>query len=506
MDEILTLRDISRSFPGVKALDGVSFGVAPGEVHALVGSNGAGKSTLMKILSGALTADSGQITFANKAYTPGDPSQAIRAGVSTIYQELNLLPTRSVISNINVGKEPNRLGLLDEKSAREKAAKVLAQLNATHISLNAMVGDLKVGEKQIVEIAKALTNECKLLIMDEPTAALNDAESEALFNNIADLKKHGVTILYVSHRLKEIFRLADTVTVLRDGKHVRTTLVSQVTPDSLINDMIGRKIVGIFPSKNQDLGEEVLRIEDLSSADILKDISFNLRRGEVVAITGLAGSGKVELGKALIGDWPIDSGQVYLHGDQYKPNPSRAKTARFGYMPEDRKKEGVLEELPVRRNISLPSLRELSRILGFIQFDQETVMAQRQVDGLDIRTPSLAQLVRNLSGGNQQKVSLAKWLATGSQILLLVEPTQGIDVGVKFEIYKLIHTLSMQGVAIILVSSEISEIIGLAHRIVILFNGQVQAILDQPEQMNEEEILPNIFGQKQEKPAWTKMN
>ena len=506
MDQFLVLKDISRAFPGVQALDGVSFSVMPGEVHALVGSNGAGKSTLMKILSGALAADLGQITFENKAYAPKDPSAAIRLGVSTIYQELNLLPTRTVISNIYAGKEPNRLGFLDEKSARDMAGNVLASLKASHIPLDAMVGDLKVSEKQAVEIAKALTNQCKLLIMDEPTAALNEAESEALFNTIAELKNQGVTILYVSHRLKEIFRLADIVTILRDGKHVRTAPVSQVTPDSLINDMIGRKIVGVFPSKNRELGEEVLRLEAINSSDILKEISFNVRRGEVLAITGLAGSGKVELVKALIGDWPIDSGQVYLYGEKYHPDPSRAKNNRLGYMPEDRKKEGVLEELPVRRNISLPSLPGLARFLGFIQFNQEAAMAQRQVDGLDIRTPSLEQLVRNLSGGNQQKVSLAKWLATGSQILLLVEPTQGIDVGVKFEIYKLIHTLSSQGVAIILVSSEISEIIGLAHRIVILFNGQVQAIVDQAEQMNEEEILQFTFGQKKEKPAWTMTN
>ena len=270
--------------------------------------------------------------------------------------------------------------------------------------------------------------------------------------------------------------------------------------------MIGRKIVGVFPPKNRELGKEVLRLEAINSSDILKEISFSVRRGEVLAITGLAGSGKVELVKALIGDWPIDSGQVYLHGEKYHPDPSRAKNNRLGYMPEDRKKEGVLEELPVRRNISLPSLPGLARFLGFIQFNQEAAMAQRQVDGLDIRTPSLEQLVRNLSGGNQQKVSLAKWLATGSQILLLVEPTQGIDVGVKFEIYKLIHTLSSQGVTIILVSSEISEIIGLAHRIVVLFNGQVQAIVDQAELMNEEEILQFTFGQKKEKPAWTMTN
>ncbi len=498
VDHSLSLSDIHRSFPGVNALDGVSFQIPRATVHALVGANGAGKSTLIKILSGALAPDSGQILFENEAYSPSNPSAAIKLGVSTIYQELNLLPSRTVIANINVGKEPNRFGFLDEKSAREKAERVLGQLGASAIPLDAFVGELKVSEKQIVEIAKALIGQCKLLIMDEPTAALNDVEINALFKIIKDLKEQGVTILYVSHRLKEIFRLADNVTVLRDGKHVRTSPVSQVTTDALINDMIGRKIVGVFPPKNTALGGEVLRVEHLTSSNTFSDVSFSVTRGEVAAITGLAGSGKVELGKALIGDWPIDAGQVFLQGEKFKPDPSKAKSARFGYMPEDRKKEGVLEELPVRRNISLPSLLEISNTLGFILFNKETEMAQRQVDGLDIKTPSLMQLVRNLSGGNQQKVSLAKWLATGSEILLLIEPTQGIDVGVKFEIYKLIHSLSSGGATIILVSSEISEILGLAHHIVVLYNGQVQAILD-GDRTNEEEILHFTFGQEKEK-------
>jgi len=497
-DNILSLSKLHRSFPGVKALDDVSFEIPRGTVHALVGANGAGKSTLIKILSGALAPDSGQIIFEDKVYFPSHPSAAIKLGVSTIYQELNLLPSRTVIANINIGKEPNRFGFLDDRSAREKAEKVLGQLNSAGIPLNAFVGDLKVSEKQIVEIAKALIGQCKLLIMDEPTAALNEVEINALFKIIKDLKTEGVTILYVSHRLKEIFELADNVTVLRDGKHVRTLPVSQVTPDSLINDMIGRKILGVFPSKNNELGDELFRVEQLTSSNIFKNVSFSAQRGEVVAITGLAGSGKVELGKALIGDWPVETGQIFLQGKKFKPDPSRAKSARFGYMPEDRKKEGVLEELPVRRNISLPSLSEISRILGFILFNKETEMAQREVDELDIKTPSLMQLVRNLSGGNQQKVSLAKWLATGSKILLLIEPTQGIDVGVKFEIYKLIHKLSSQGATIILVSSEISEILGLAHQIVVLHNGEVQAILN-GDHTNEEEILQFTFGQKKEK-------
>jgi ABC-type sugar transport system ATPase subunit len=498
MTTILSLEHISRSFPGVKALDDVSFEVERGTIHALVGANGAGKSTLMKILSGALAPDSGRMVFDQAAYSPSDPHAAIRAGVLTIYQELNLLPTRTVIANINVGKEPNHLGVLDEKAERERAAQVLARLDATGIPLEAPVGELKVSEKQIVEIAKALIGECKLLIMDEPTAALNDSEITALFKIIKDLKSHGVSILYVSHRLKEIFRLADVVTVLRDGRLVLTTPVSGVTPEALISTMTGRKIEGAFPEKNKFLGEEILQVEQLYSPKGFEGIDFSVRRGEVVAITGLAGSGKVELGKALIGDWPVRSGRVLLKGAPFKPSPAQAKALRFGYMPEDRKKEGVLEELPVQRNISLPSLSDLARLLGFIRSNKERELAQREVDELDIKTPSLRQLVRNLSGGNQQKVSLAKWLATGSEILLLIEPTQGIDVGVKFEIYKLIQRLSAQGNAIILVSSEISEILGLAHRIVVLFNGQLQAVLD-GDQTDEEEILRFTFGQIKEK-------
>jgi len=501
MKPILSLSHISRSFPGVRALDDISLEVAQGTIHALVGANGAGKSTLIKILSGALAPDAGEMSFENAPYAPEDPSVAIQVGVSTIYQEFNLLSSRTVAANINVGKEPNWFGILDEKVERKKAADALAQLGASTIPLQALVGDLKVGEKQIIEIAKALVSRCTLLIMDEPTAALNESEIAFLFQIIKDLKKQGVTILYVSHRLKEIFMLADVVSVLRDGKLVHTSPVAEVTPDSLIKYMTGRNIAGAFPEKNQVLGEEVLRVENLSSPMAFEEINFSIHRGEVIGITGLAGSGKVELGKALIGDFPIHSGRIHLHGTLFKPSPSRAKEAWFGYMPEDRKKEGILEELPVQRNISLPSLPDLTRFPGFILFSKERKLAQQEVEELDIKTPSLNQLVRNLSGGNQQKVSLAKWLATGSEILLLIEPTQGIDVGVKFEIYKLIHELSSQGKTILLVSSEISEIIGLAHSIIILFNGQVQAVLS-GDDTNEEEILQYIFGQKKKEKSY----
>jgi len=495
MEPFLSVRHVSRTFPGVRALDDVSFDVAPGTIHGLVGANGAGKSTMLKILSGALPAEGGEILLDGRLYRPSNPHEAIQARVSTIYQELNLLNSRTVTANINLGREPQRLGWLDEKVARQKAQAALERLGARHISLKAMVGDLKVGEKQIIEIAKALVSDCRLLIMDEPTAALNDQETSALFAIMRELKASGVTILYVSHRLKEIFVLADEVTILRDGKNVQTAPIVALTPDSMIAAMLGRKFEGVFPEKNRELGEEILCLDGLGAPPAFCDVSFGLRRGEVLGVTGLAGSGKVELGKALIGDWPIDAGRVLLRGKPYKPDPSRAKHAHFGYMPEDRKKEGVLEELSVRRNIGLPSLRELSDLVGWINPRREREMAKEQVEDLEIRTPTLEQAVRNLSGGNQQKVSLGKWMATHPEILLLIEPTQGIDVGVKMEIYKLVRDMSARGNAILLVSSEIPELLGLAHRILVMHYGSVQGILN-GDDTNEEEILQYTFGQK----------
>ncbi|HJW84493.1 MAG TPA: sugar ABC transporter ATP-binding protein [Anaerolineae bacterium] len=488
MTSILTLDHISRSFPGVEALKDVTFSVEAASVHALVGENGAGKSTLIKILSGALEPDAGSMTFDGQAYRPRDPQQAIRAGISTIYQELNLLPLRSVAANITLGKEPARGGVLDRVEARRLARDVLDLLRASLVPLDAPVERLKLGEKQIVEIAKALLDNSRLLIMDEPTAALNSAEAEALFAIVGTLKARGVTVVYVSHRLQEIFRLADAVTVLRDGQHIRTSPIGDVTPDTLITDMIGRKLEGVFPPRHRSVGEVVLSIDRLSAERAFDDASFDLRAGEVLAITGLSGSGKTELGKALFGDWPIDAGQVRWFGAPGRATPPGAIALGVGYLPEDRKVEGMLAEVSVRRNISLAILPQLSRRLGVIDRAAEQQAAAHQTQALEIRTPSLDQLMRNLSGGNQQKVALAKWLASGARVLILMEPTQGIDVGVKFEIYELIARLSSQGVAILLISSELPEILGLAHRILVMRGGRVVAELD-GETTNSEEIL-----------------
>ncbi|HLF25313.1 MAG TPA: sugar ABC transporter ATP-binding protein [Anaerolineae bacterium] len=475
MAPILDLCHISRSFPGVQALDDVTFSIAPGSVHALVGENGAGKSTLIKILSGALEPDSGSMQLADRPYRPRDPRAAIRAGVSTIYQELNLLPLRSVLANITLGQEPARGGILDLAGGRAQARGVLDLLKAAHIPLDAPVERLKVSEKQIVEIAKALRAQSRLLIMDEPTAALNSSEIEALFEIIATLKARGVTILYVSHRLPEIFRLADAVTVLRDGRRIRTAPSGEVTPDTLIADMIGRKLEGVFPSRNRDLGEVALSVAHLSAGGVFEDVSFEVRAGEVLAITGLTGSGKTELGKALFGDWPIDAGQVQWFGRVARANPFDAVAVGLGYLPEDRKVEGVLAEVSVRRNIALAILPRLARRFGVIDRSAERRVAEEQARALAIKTPSLDQLVRNLSGGNQQKVALAKWLACGARALILMEPTQGIDVGVKFEIYELIARLARERAAILLISSELPEILGLAHRILVMRAGRVVA-------------------------------
>jgi len=475
MAALLQLDRISRAFAGVPALREVSFSLETGTLHALVGENGAGKSTLIKILSGALSADSGTLLLDGQPYQPRDPRHALRSGLATIYQELNLLPARSVLANLILGQEPSRRGFVDWKQARIAAQHVLRQLQADAIPLEAPLHELTLGQRQIIAIARALLSDCRVLIMDEPTAALNSTEVEALFKVLATLKVRGVTMLYVSHRLDEIFQIADAVTVLRDGQHVRTTSLSATTPDGLIADMLGRPVIGEFPIHEQPMGEVVLSVDHLSSERAFEDVSFQLHAGEVLAITGLAGSGKAELGQALFGAWPIGSGQVHWFDRQQAMAPAYAVTAGVGFVPEDRQNESLLLDVPVRRNITLAVLPRLAQRRGFLDRSGEQRTAQQQVKALQIKTPSLASPVRILSGGNQQKTALAKWLAAGSRGLILLEPTQGIDVGVKFEIYDLIAQLARSGTAILLISSELSEVAGLAQRVLVMRGGKIVA-------------------------------
>jgi ABC-type sugar transport system ATPase subunit len=493
MNFILELNGVSRSFPGVQALDDVSFEVEPGTVHAIVGENGAGKSTLIKILSGTLAPDRGEIRYNGEPYRPRNPKEAIQAGITTIYQELNLLDYRSVVENVTLGQEPSHWGFVDFDAMRAQVSQVFSLLKAEQLPLDRPLETLKVSEKQIVEISKALINRSRCLIMDEPTAPLNAEEAEALFDIIETLKSQGVTIVYVSHRLNEIFRLADTITVLRDGHHIRTSPRVDTNQDQLITDMIGRKLAGVFPQRNRQLGEVVLSVEGLTRAKAFYDVSLSLHAGEILALTGVSGSGKTELGKALFGDWPVDSGSICLEEKPVRMSPARAVKFGMGYVAEDRKTEGVIQDLSVRRNLTLPVLARVANRIGLLQDKLEDQIAGHQIESLAIKTPSLRQTLGNLSGGNQQKVSLGKWLASEARIFILLEPTQGIDVAVKFEFYNLINRLSLDGVAFILISSEIGEILGLAHRILVMRDGLVVADLD-GEQTNSEEILRYAMG------------
>ncbi len=491
----LRIEKISKTYPGVQALREVSFDIQAGQVHALVGENGAGKSTLIKILAGAERPDpGGTLWLQGRRYAPATPRDALSANISTIYQVFNLLPDRTVMHNILLGREPAHGGVLDLRAMQAEAKRVLEALGASHLDPGGLVADLKVGEKQIVEIARALLGRCRFMIMDEPTAALNQAEAEALFDNIRRLQAGGVTILYVSHRLDEIFELADYVTVLRDGEHVSTLPMGVVTRDSLIEGMIGRKLSGAFPERSRQRGQEVLRLEGISSGAALIDVSFSLHRGEVLGVAGLSGSGKTELGKAIFGDLPLDRGRIWLKGKPLKPKPARAIRRGLVYLPEDRKADGVLQDQSVRRNITLSVLPRIAARGGVITRAREQRVAQAQVEALDIKITDLEQPVMTLSGGNQQKVVLGRCLAAEPEVLILMEPTQGIDVGVKFEVYRFVAEQAEQGRAILLISSELPELLGLAHRILVMREGRVVAELD-AQQTTQGEVLRHALGE-----------
>ncbi|MBN1265591.1 MAG: sugar ABC transporter ATP-binding protein [Anaerolineales bacterium] len=494
----LRIHNLSKTYPGVEALKGVSFDICRGHVHALVGENGAGKSTLIKILAGAVLPEHGsEVRIDGKAYKPQNPADALKASVSTIYQNMNLMPDRTIMFNILLGKEPAHSGLIDFSVMREKTQAVLETLNASYLDPDRVVGSLKIGEKQVVEIAKALINKSKFLIMDEPTAALNQAEAEALFKNIRSLRESGVTILYVSHRLDEIFDLADTVTVLRDGHHISTRPIGEVTRSGLVEEMIGRKLSSIFPDKTNHPGEEILRVEGLNSGKHLRNISFSLHRGEVLAVAGLSGSGKADLGKALFGALPLDAGSLWVNGRVYHPSPSDAFKNQIIFLPEDRKADGVIQELSIRRNLALSVLHtQVADKLGILNTKKENKVAQKQIKALEIKTPSMEQKVSNLSGGNQQKVALGRCLAVDPEIFILMEPTQGIDVGVKFEIYQFILQQAAEDRAIVLISSELPEILGLADRILVMNEGRITAELS-AEKTSQEEILQYALGESE---------
>jgi ribose transport system ATP-binding protein len=471
------MRGITKSFPGVRALDGVSFDVRAGEVHALVGENGAGKSTLMKILAGAQRADSGEIIVDGNRATIDGPRAAEQLGIGMIYQEFNLVPYLGAIENIVLGNEPTRGPFLDAAGAAEVAAKVLADLGVA-LPLDRAVRTLSVAQQQTVEIAKALARKARLIVMDEPTASLTDREIDALFTLIRGLRERGVAFVYISHRLEELPKIADRITVLRDGRAIETHPASELSRDELIHLMVGRPLDAHFPDLPVVAVDApvVLRVDHLGvAAAHVHDVGFEVHAGEIVGLAGLVGAGRTEIVRAISGADVPTEGSVDIDGRRVVVrNPRSAIRAGIALIPEDRKSQGLVLGMNVRENTTLAHLDAYSPA-GFIDRRAERAIAQEEIANLNIRTPSEEQLVRNLSGGNQQKVVLAKWLIGDAKAYLFDEPTRGIDVGAKAEIYTLMLALLKRGAAIVMVSSELPEVLGMSHRVLVVRDGAIRA-------------------------------
>ncbi len=485
-DVILRFQNISKSFPGVNALDDVSMEFRAGEVHAIIGENGAGKSTLIKILTGAHMPTKGTIELFGKEYNGLTPIQAMGLGVSAVYQEFNLVPFLTVSENIFFGREKNKGIFLDKKAMYEETARYAREMGM-NIDPNAQVRRLGVAYQQIVEILKAMSQDAKILIMDEPSAPLTNNETAVMFEMVKKLKQKGVTILYISHRLEEIFEICDRVTIMRDGKHIRTTEIANITRQRMIADMVGRELGENFPGGAGCTDETVLKAEHLSTHAV-KDVSFELKKGEILGLGGLVGAGRTELVRAIFGADSIVSGSLTLNGKTLAlKSPRDAIANKIGLVPEDRKGQGLILEMSVGENITHSILDRLSTF-GLLNAMREKKVWEKMKKELIIKTPSFKQLVKNLSGGNQQKVVIAKWLAVNCQVLILDEPTRGIDVGAKQEIYALMQQLTKEGVSIIMISSEMPELIGMSDRILIMGGGTVKGELDKCE-FSQEKIL-----------------
>lgn len=473
---ILEMTSISKGFPGVQALNDVSFFCRRGHVHALVGENGAGKSTLMKIMTGAYQPDAGQIVFKGIPRVISHPSEAQELGISIIYQEFNLVPYMSVAENIFVGREPRTaLGLVDWRAMRTQATALLSDLNVT-VDVDAWVRELPVAQQQMVEIAKALSLDADIIIMDEPTAALAETEVQVLFDIVERLKKQGRCIVFISHRLKEVFQIADDITVMRDGEVTAFRLAAETDIREVTNLMVGRELDQHFPPKTVAAhDEEVLTVRNLNKQNILRDVNLTLRKGEIVGIAGLEGHGQRELVRVIFGADGKDSGEVLVEGVKREiTSPREAISAGIAFVSDDRKTEGIILDLSVLENVALPSLPSRASA-GFINQSAERQTVSKIVEELNVKTPSLEQLTVFLSGGNQQKVVLAKWLITQPKIIIFAEPTRGIDVGAKEEIYRLMRDFADHGTAILMVSSELGEILGMSDRVLVMHDGQVVA-------------------------------
>jgi len=496
MTALLVLTDLSKSFGGVQALRGVSLELRAGEVHALVGENGAGKSTLIKIITGAHAPDGGVVVFEGQAIEQHEPVAARRRGIAAIYQQPALFPDLSVAENIALGLEAGpALRRIDWAERRKRAAELLERVGAA-IHPDAMVSSLTMPQQQLVEIAKAVGAKARVLIMDEPTASLSDRETEKLFAVVRSLRESGVGIIYISHRLDELFQIADRVTVLRDGALVSTCPMNQIDQAELIRRMVGRELSAVFPKQIVPIGDAVLELRGLGCrAAGVQNIDLTVRAGEIVALAGLVGAGRTELARVLFGLTPADGGQIVYQGRSVQiDSPIRAIELGIAYVPEDRRRHGVILDLPVAANTSLAILRQLSHS-GRLNFQRENDLASTMVRRLNVKTPTIETPVGHLSGGNQQKVAIARWLATEPKLLILDEPTQGIDVGSKAEIHRLMGDLAARGLAILLISSELPEVLGMADRLAVMHGGTIVKTLERNE-ATQERVLALALGQQ----------
>lgn len=490
---MISIRGITKTFPNVTALNQVSLDIKRGEVHALVGENGAGKSTLIKVLSGYTQPDAGTFTIDGRSYGHITPRQAMDAGVGVIHQEQNLLADISAAENVFLGDYQGNGFLINRSKMEKKTEEAFLQLGI-QIDPGELARNLSSAQMQMVSIAKAIVRNVKVLILDEPTAPLTNHDARAIFRIIKKLKARKVTVIYISHRLEEIYELADRMTVMRDGQIIKTEETSNIPKQELIRLMVGRRLSETYPARHYKQGEIVLNVQSLCGSGI-QNVSFSLHRGEILGIAGLAGSGRTELVRMIFGADRTRKGRIELNGKVVQiTSPEKAVKLGIGFVPEDRKAQGVLMGRSVRENMSLPLLRRISRFL-FLDQKKEEEMILEYKDALNIKTPSLGQLLKNLSGGNQQKVVIGKWLAGSVQILILDEPTQGIDVGTKHEIYQMMNQLTARGISIIMISSEMEEMLGMSDRIIVLHEGCAAGTLDNKNKFTQEKIMELASGE-----------
>ncbi len=490
----LEMRNICKSFGGVHALVGVDYTAYKGKVNVLMGENGAGKSTLMKVLAGAITKDSGEIIFEGQPLDIKGPKEAIIKGVSMIYQELNLVPQMSVEANMTLGKEKVLKGGFVRRKKMETDAQAILDQYGINIKATDIVSSLSIAQQQMVEIAKALASNAKLIVMDEPTSSLTTAETENLFRIIKNLNENGVTIIYISHRMEEIFRIGHYVTVMRDGHYIGNWPVQEMNRDKLIAAMVGREITNLYPKEDVEIGELVMSVRNFCKQGKYQNISFDLHKGEILGMSGLIGAGRTEVAMGIFGAMPPDQGQLFLKGQEVHINsPRDAMKHKIAYIPEDRKNLALDLKARISNNITLGNIERLSSQFGWMKRAEEIELSEKMCEKLRVKTPSIFSDAGSLSGGNQQKVVLAKWLARDLDVLILDEPTRGIDVGSKEEIHKLIVELAKQGLAIIFISSELPEVLGMSDRIVVMYEGNLKAIVNAKD-VDQEKIMAYSIG------------